>query len=272
MNDAMPPDYATMTERQQATWSTGDFHVISRGIAGISEALCEAVDPRPGERVLDIACGSGNTALSVSRRHCEVAGVDYVPSLIERAAKRAEAEGAAIDFRVADAQALPFRDASFDVVVSVFGLMFAPDQERTAHELLRVTRPGGRIGLANWMPESFGKDFFGVHAKYNPPPEGAASPLRWGSEERLQELLGAGTSAIRNARCRHRTYLRSTDHALEIFSRYFGPTCTALKRIDPEKREDLLNDLRAVFDSYNVADDGTLVLETPYRQTIAIRC
>lgn len=271
MNDAPTPDYGAITGRQKATWSTGDFHVISRGIVGISEALCEAVDPRPNERVLDIACGSGNTALAASRRNCEVTGIDYVPALIERAEMRAEAEGAEIGFHVADAQSLPFPDASFDVVVSVFGVMFAPDQEKAASELLRVTRPGGRIGLANWMPESFGKDFFGTHAKHNPPPPGAPSPLRWGSDEGLQALLGEGTSEIRSARKTHCSYSRSTDKAVEAFGTYFGPTRAALEAIGPERGKSLLDELRNVFEKYNVSDDETLVMETPYLETVAIR-
>lgn len=269
MIDATTLDYGAITGRQQATWSAGDFHVISRGIVGISESLCEAVDPRPNERVLDIACGSGNTALSVSRRNCEVTGIDYVSALIERARRRAEAEGAEIDFRVADAQDLPFPDASFDVAVSVFGIMFAPDQEKAARELLRVTRPGGRIGLANWMPESFGKDFFGTHARHNPPPPGMASPLRWGSEEGLQALLGEGTSEIRSTRKKHHAYSRSINQAVEAFSTYFGPTRTALDLIGPERGQDLLDDLRGVFEKYNVSGDETLVMEMSYLETVA---
>ncbi|UUP16410.1 class I SAM-dependent methyltransferase [Nitratireductor thuwali] len=269
MNDAHTLDYKDITARQKATWSTGDFHVVSRGIVGISEALCETVDPRPRERVLDIACGSGNTALAASRRYCEVTGIDYVPALIERARTRAEAEGAKIDFQVADAQDLPFPDGHFDVVVSVFGVMFAPDQEKAASELLRVTRPGGRIGLANWMPESFSKDFFGAHAKHNPPPPGAASPLRWGSDEGLEALLGAGADEIRGTRKTHRAYMRSIDHALEIFSTYFGPTRRALDAIGPEKGKELLGDLREVFERYDVSDDDTLVLEMPYLEVTA---
>lgn len=150
----MATDYEAVTERQQATWATGDFNVISRLIMPMSEALVRAVDPHAGQRVLDVACGSGNAALIAGRRFCEVTGIDYVPALIERARMRAAAEGIDIDFRVGDAQALSFPDASFDVVLSTFGVMFAPDQEQAAGELLRVCRPGGRIGLASWMPEA----------------------------------------------------------------------------------------------------------------------
>src|SRR5688572_26092468 len=140
-------DYAAVTQRLQATWATGDFHEIARQIVPVSEALVQRVDPRPGQRVLDVACGSGNAALVAARRYCEVTGIDYVPALVERAMARAAAEGVRADFRVVDAQALPFPDASFDVVLSVFGVMFAPDQEKAAKELLRVCRRGGTIGL-----------------------------------------------------------------------------------------------------------------------------
>jgi len=166
------PDYAHITEHQQKTWATGDFSEVARQVVSVSEDLCRAVDPHAGERVLDVACGSGNTALAVARRYCQVSGIDYVPALIERAKVRAGAEGTSIDFRVADAQALPFGEAAFDAVVSVFGVMFAPDQKKAASELIRVCRPGGRIGLACWMPEGIGGAFFGVHGRYLLPPLG----------------------------------------------------------------------------------------------------
>lgn len=271
MTSNAQPDYATITERQQATWATGNFHEISRQIVPISEALCVAVDPRPGEAVLDVACGRGNTALAAARRYCDVTGIDYVPALIDRASRRALAENVAIDFRVADAQALPFPDASFDVVVSVFGVMFAPDQELAASELLRVCRPGGRIALANWMPEHFGGDFFGAHVRYVPPPEGTKPPLRWGTAEGLEELLGAGTHSITSKPLTNRVYLPSVDHAVQTFSRYFGPTRRALDMLDDEAQERLKEDLAAVFRRYDVAGDGLLTLEQQYLQTIAIR-
>lgn len=271
MKDDVHIDYRALTGRQQATWATGDFHEISRQIVPVSEALCQAVDPRPGERVLDIACGSGNTALIAARRYCEVAGIDYVPALIDRARRRAAAGGLAIDFQVADAQALPFEDASFDVAVSVFGVMFAPDQEKAASELLRVCKPGGRIALASWMPEQFGKDFFGLHARFMPPPPGIRPPQRWGTEAGLSELLGAGTTSITSERRGNRVYHPSIDHAVETFTTYFGPSGRALQSLDTSARADFKREMGELFHRYNEANDGTLVFETRYLQTLARR-
>lgn len=264
-------DFRGLTERQQATWATGDFNEIGRGIAGVSEDIVRAVDPSPSERVLDVACGSGNTALVAARRFGTVAGIDFVPALVDRARRRAEADGLDIDFQVADAQALPFPDASFDVVVSVFGVIFAPDQEQAASELLRVCRPGGRIALACWMPEDFGRDFFGLHARHVPPPPGAPSPLRWGTDEGLAALLGAGTWSIESAQRTNLTHMRSIEHAVETFARWFGPTARTLQALDEAGRKALLDDLAALIGRYNVARDGTVAMKQRYLQAIAVR-
>jgi SAM-dependent methyltransferase len=264
-------DYGTVTERQQAMWSTGDFHAIARQTMAAAELAVRAADPHAGQSVLDVACGSGNAALVAARRYCEVAGLDYVPSLIERARIRAQAEALEIDFRVADAQSLPFPDASFDVVVSVFGVMFAPDQERAASELLRVCRPGGRIALASWMPERFGGDFFGAHARYVPPPPGLKPPVRWGTEAGLEELLGSGVRSISSRRQSTFAYYPSVDYAIELFRRYFGPTSKAFSTVEPERHQALRNDLASVFERYNRAGDGTAAVETEFLQAIAIR-
>ena len=185
---------AELTARMQQTWAAGDFNRVALGITEASQALVSAVDVRPGERVLDVACGSGNAALAAAHRHAEVVGLDYVPALIERARKRAEAEGSTVDFRVGDAQALPFEDHAFDVVLSVFGVIFAPDQERAMAELLRVTRPGGRIALATWMPEGMGGETFRAMSRHVPPPPGARPVVRWGSEAGLREISGGAVT------------------------------------------------------------------------------
>jgi ubiquinone/menaquinone biosynthesis C-methylase UbiE len=265
------PDYRLVTERQQATWATGDFNELARQVMSISEDLCRAIDPHAGERVLDVACGSGNAALAAARRYCQVSAIDFVPALIERAKARALAEGTNIDFRVADAQGLPFDDASFDVVLSVFGVMFAPDQEKAASELLRVCRPGGRIGLASWMPEGVGGDFFGAHARYVPPPPGLKPGVRWGTDAGLAELLGAGTRSIKTERRTSFQYYYSIEHGLSVFRTYFGPTNRAFQMIDAQSQERLRKDLEDVFARYNRATDGTVVLESQYLQAIAIR-
>lgn len=264
-------NYQAITERQQATWATGDFNVISRLTMPMSEALVGAVDPHAGQRVLDIACGTGNAALVAGRRYCEVTGIDYVPELIERARIRADAEGMDIDFHVGDAQELPFPDASFDVVLSAIGVMFAPDQERAAGEILRVCRPGGRIGMASWMPEAFGGDFFAAHAQYVPPPPGVRPPTRWGTESGLDELLGGGTSSIQSERRTFFAYFHSPAHAVEVHRSFFGPTMRAFEMVDAEAHECLWQDIENVFRRYNRATDGTAAVEYQYLQTVATR-
>jgi SAM-dependent methyltransferase len=236
-----------VTETQRVMWAGGDFHQIACQNVVMAEAVCEAADPHPGERVLDVACGSGTAALVAARRYCEVTGVDYVPELIERARLRATADALDVEFRVGDAQALPFADATFDVVLSVYGVQFAPDQERAANELLRVCRPGARIGLASPMPAGWSGDFFATHGRYVPPPPGVAPPLRWGTEDGVAELLGAGTRSIENQPRPALQYYRSIDHAVEVFSTYFGPTIRAFDAIDPDAHEQLRADLESVF-------------------------
>jgi ubiquinone/menaquinone biosynthesis C-methylase UbiE len=264
-------DYDTITERQQATWATGDFNVFARQTMSLSETLCRTVNPRPGQRVLDLACGSGNSALVAARRYCEVTGIDYVPELIERAEMRAAAEGVNINFRVGDAQNLPFPDASFDVLLSVFGIMFAPNQERTASELLRVCRPGGTIGLVSHMPEGWGGDFFTVHAKYVPPPPGILPPLRWGTDAGLNELLSEGADTITSERRTFFSYFLSLDHAMELFLNYFGPTSRAFQMLDVSAQDSFQKELKAIFKRHNRATDGSLVVESPYLLTVATR-
>jgi len=264
-------DYGALTERGRAVWSSGDFNEIARQTLAVAEDLCRAADPRPGQRVLDVACGSGNLALVAARRYCAVAGVDIAANLVERAETRAAAEGLAVDFRVGDAQALPYADASFDLVFSVFGVMFAPDQERAARELLRVCRPGGTIALASWMPEAFGGDFFGAHAAHAPPPPGAASPLRWGTEAGLSELFGRGVASIESRRQSSFAYYRSLDHALDLFLHYFGPTIRAASVVGEAGGWALRRDLALVFERYDRARDGTAVIETEYLRSIAVR-
>ncbi len=264
-------DYGGITERQRGVWSCGDFNVIALPSMAAAEALCQSVDPRPGMRVLDVACGSGNAALIVARRFCDVAGIDYVPSLIERARQRATAEGSVIDFQVADAQRLPFEDASFDLVLSVFGVMFAPDQERAAAELLRVCRPGGRIALASWMPEGYGGDFFRTTAAFTPPPAGLKPGVRWGTEQGLRELLGQGIRSLELTTRVFNQYYRSVDHAVDVFATYFGPVVRACEAAGEARHGEVRQAYGEVFGRYNRATDGTLVLECQYMQAVAVR-
>lgn len=266
--DTNSVDFRAITDRQQKVWATGDFHELARQTMAASEKLCEALDPHAGQRVLDVACGSGNAALVAARRYCEVTGLDYVPALIERAKVRAAAEGVEIDFHVGDAQALPFPAASFDVVLSVFGVMFAPDQEQTARELMRVCRPGGTIGLSCWMPEGFGGALFKTQARYVPPPAGLKPPVRWGTDAGLAELFGDGVHVKSSGPTTTLQYFRSVDHAVDVFRTYFGPANKAFQTLDAGAAENLRRDMAETFTRFNRATDGTLVLEATYLQAI----
>ena len=237
-----------------------------------AEDLVEALEIVPDERVLDVACGSGNAAIAAARRAWgNTVGADFVPALLERGRERAAAERLDVEFVEADAQDLPFEDASFDVVISIFGAMFAPDQEKTAAELLRVVRPGGRIGMGNWVPDGGVGKMFMTIAKHAPPPPGVLSPLLWGTEERLRELFGDQVSELRIERRRSRQTFRSVDHFLEFFRTYFGPTKMAFERVGPEGEEALEADLRAYLAEANTAGDRALVLEPEYLQVVAVR-
>ncbi len=269
--EVAPIAYEAVTRTQQATWSEGDFHEIARQNVVMAEALCTALDPHSGQRVLDVACGSGTAALVVARRYCDVTGIDYVQELIDRARRRSQAEGYSVDFRVGDAQELPFPDATFDAVVSVYGVQFAPDQEQAARELLRVCRPGGRIGLASPTAEGWSGDWFATHARYAPPPPGLQSPLRWGSDEGVTELLSAGARSIESRTCRAFQYYRSVSHAVGVFTTYFGPTLRALALLDDDAQQQFRHDLETVFTRYNRATDGTAVIENTYLRTIVTR-
>jgi ubiquinone/menaquinone biosynthesis C-methylase UbiE len=259
-----------LTARMQQTWAAGDFNRVALGITEASQALVRAVDVRPGERVLDVACGSGNAALAASHRHAEVVGLDYVPALIERARKRAEAEGSTVDFRVGDAQALPFEDHAFDVVLSVFGVIFAPDQEGAMAELLRVTRPGGRIALATWMPEGMGGETFRAMSRHVPPPAGAKPVVRWGTEEGLREISGGAVTFQLTPRTFHQ-YYRSVDHMLDTFFQYFGPAVRAREAVGDAGYPALRRDLAEVFSRLNRATDFTAQVASDYLVVIATK-
>lgn len=262
---ANPPiDYQSITNNQRQTWSQGDFHEIARLNIVMAEAICDVGDLRAGERVLDVACGSGPAALVAARRYCEVTGIDFVPTLLERARMRASAEGFDVDFLEADAQDLPFEADSFDAVLSVYGVQFAPDQQRAARELVRVTRPGGRIILASPAPHGWSGDFFAVHARYNPPPPGLDSPLRWGTEDGLAHLFGPAAAEVVSEPRPAFQYWHSTDHAVDVFSGSFGPTIRAAEDLDDDGRRTLRRDLEQVFQRYNRATDGTAIVENTY--------
>src|SRR6185503_8857345 len=228
------PDLAAIKTRQQATWSSGDYHMIGTQIQIVSELLVEALDVHSTERVLDVATGSGNAALAAARRGCTVVGIDYVPGLLDRARRRRDAEGLDAQFIEGDAEALSFADGQFDVVSSVFGAMFAPDQEQTASELARVTRSGGRIGIASWTPEGFIGQYFKANAQHVPPPAGIRSPLQWGTTERLGELVGDVATEIRIERRFYAFRARSPQAWIEDFRRWYGPTLKSFEAVGAE--------------------------------------
>jgi ubiquinone/menaquinone biosynthesis C-methylase UbiE len=270
MSDA-GPDLRAVTQVQQKVWSEGDFARIGALAQIVGERLCESVAVLPGERVLDVACGAGNAALAAARRFGDVVGMDYVPALLERGRQRAAADGLEIEFVEGDAQALPFEDASFEVVLSTFGAMFAPDQRKTAEELLRVSTPGGRIGMANWTPEGLvGGGVFAVIAKHAPPPPGLDPPPLWGTEVRLRELFGDGISDLRVQRRTFEFCWRSPEHWLEFFRTYFGPMKMAFERAGddaPALEADLLELMR----SHNQAGEKALVAPAEYLEVVATR-
>jgi ubiquinone/menaquinone biosynthesis C-methylase UbiE len=269
----MPPpiDLAAVKAKQQATWSSGDYSVVGTTLQITGEALCEAVDLRSGERVLDVACGNGNAALAAARRFARVTGVDYVPALLARAGSRATADGLPIELREGDAEALPFPDGAFDVVLSTFGVMFAPDQERAARELVRVCRHGGRIGLASWTPDGFIGQVFRVLGGHVPPPPGLRGPSQWGTEVRLAELFAGEAREVRTVRKEFTFRYRSPSHWVEVFRTWYGPIHRAFGSLAPDAQGALATDLEALIDRLNVARDGTMVVPSPYLESVIVR-
>ena len=264
------PDLKALKIRQQAAWSSGDYALIGTTLQIVGEELCEALDIRAGQQVLDIAAGNGNASLAAARRWCDVVGIDYVPALLERARERAAAERLDIEFREADAEALPFPDGSFDAVVSTFGVMFSPDQDRAAAEMARVCKRGGKIGLANWTPEGFIGQVFKTIGRHVPPAPGAKSPALWGTQARIDELFGSRAtvdSSKRNFVFRY----RSPDHWLEVFRTYYGPVLKTFGALQPDAQVALRRDLMALIERFNRSGDGTMVVPSEYLEIVITR-
>jgi SAM-dependent methyltransferase len=263
------PDYTAIKQRQQATWASGDYAVIGTTLQIVGENLAEAVALRAGEHVLDVAAGNGNATLAAARRFAHVTSTDYVGALLDKARARAQAEGLPVTFRVADAEALPFDDASFDVVLSTFGVMFAPDHATAARELLRVTRAGGRIGLANWTPDSFIGRLFKVIGSHVAPPAGVKSPALWGSEAHLQSLFGDARIDLTR---RHFVFrARSAAHWLQMFRDYYGPTHKAFGALDAAGQQALERDITALLDGFNTDGARSLVVPSEYAEVIVTK-
>jgi ubiquinone/menaquinone biosynthesis C-methylase UbiE len=263
--------WSTVKQRQQATWASGDYAVIGTTLQIVGESLAEAADIRGGERVIDIAAGNGNATLAAARRFAEVTSTDYVLQLLECGAARARAEGHAIDFRVADAEALPFADASFDVALSTFGVMFTADHRAAAAEMLRVVRPGGRIALASWTPTSFVGELLRTVTRHVPPPAGAASPLPWGTESYLVDLFGPAAADIRCARREYVFRYKSPAHWLQIFRDYYGPTYRAFATLDAEGQAALAAEILALLTRLNRGGATSLVIQSEYLEAVIVR-
>jgi SAM-dependent methyltransferase len=272
-NESIPaaPDYAAVKQRQQATWASGDFAIIGVTLQIVGEALAEAADIRSGERVLDVAAGNGNATLAAARRFAAVTSTDYVPALLDKGRARAAAEGLQVDFRVADAEDLPFKDGSFDAVLSTFGAMFTPDHTRPAREMLRVVRSGGRIGLANWTPDGFIGQLFKVIGAYIPAPAGLKSPALWGTEPHLVELFGAGAAKIQASRRNFNFRYRSAAHWIQIFRDFYGPTHKAFAALDPARQDALAKDITTLLNRYNTAGPASLVVPGEYLEVVITR-
>jgi ubiquinone/menaquinone biosynthesis C-methylase UbiE len=267
----LQPDLAAIKQRQQGAWSSGDYAVVGTTLQIVGEQLCEALDLRPGSKVLDVAAGNGNVTLAAARRWCEVTSTDYVPALLERGRERAAAERLTVTFREADAEALPFGDASFDVVVSTFGVMFTADQDKAAAELLRVCKPHGKIGLANWTPQGFIGQLFKTLGKHLPPPAGLKSPALWGTRACLDEMFGAQALEIVAEPRMFVFRYRSPEHWLEVFRTFYGPMFKAFATLDAEGQAGLTRDLLALAGEFNRASDGAMSVHSEYLEGVIVK-
>jgi len=265
------PDFSAIKAKQQATWASGDFAVIGTTLQIVGESLAEAVDVRANDRVLDVAAGNGNATLAAARRFAKVTSTDYVPALLEKGALRADAEGLQVAFQVADAEDLPFADASFDVALSTFGVMFTPDHSRPAREMLRVVRAGGRIGLANWTPEGFIGQLFRIVGAYVPPPAGLRSPALWGTEPHIVELFGPRAADIRCARRTFNFRYASSAHWIQVFREFYGPTHKAFAALDTPKQAALERDIADLLERSNVAGASSLVVPGEYLEVVIVK-
>lgn len=263
------PDFRAIKQRQQATWAAGNYAVVGTTLQIVGEMLTEAVDLMPGARVLDVAAGNGNATLAAARRWCDVTSTDYVPALLDLGQLRATAEGQAIDFRVADAEDLPFPDDSFDVVLSTFGVMFTPNQEKAAAEMLRVVRRGGRIGLANWTPEGFIGQLFRTIGQHVAPPAGVKSPALWGTDARLAELFPG--QRIQTMKRIFNFRYKSTAHWLDVFKTYYGPTNRAFAALDTAKQAALEADIIALMARFNRGGSNAMIAPSEYLEVVITR-
>ncbi len=271
MNETPTPDLAQVKQRQQQMWASGDFHAVATLIQPVADALCNAMDLQAGWRVLDVACGSGKAAIAAARCGCDVVGIDYVPALLDRGRRRAEAEGVAVELLEGDAEAIPFPDGSFDAVLSVYGAMFAPNHSQSAAELMRVCRPGGKIGLATWTPDGFIGEMLKVVAGHVPPVPGLASPLLWGTEQYLGELFGDGIDSLASTERTFTFRFRSAEAFVDYFRTYYGPTLKAFEAVGDAGADALFAALVGLVRRHAGTSDGPVSIPATWLETVAIR-
>jgi len=269
--DIATPDLSAIKVRQQATWASGDFAIIGVTLQIVGESLAEAADIRAHETVLDIAAGNGNATLAAARRFASVTSTDYVPALLEKGRARAAAEGLPVEFREADAEALPFADASFDVAMSTFGVMFTPDHALAAQEMLRVVRAGGRIAMANWTPEGFVGQLFKIVGKHLPPPAGLTPPSLWGTEAHLRQLFGSGAAITHAERKLFNFRYASAAHMIQIFRDFYGPVHKAFAALGPDASRALEQDMTLLLEQHNTAGPHSLVVPGEYLELVLTR-
>ncbi len=264
-------DLAAVKTKQQAAWSSGDYAIVGATLQIIGEDLCEAMDLRSGQKVLDVAAGNGNVTLAAARRWCDVTSTDYVPALLAKGRERAEAEGWAIDFKEADAEALPFANESFDAIVSTLGVMFTANHDKAAAEMLRVCKRGGKIGMANWTPDGFVGQLFKTIGKHMPPPPGVKSPALWGTQAHLAHLFEAKAASLQIASKEFTFRYRSAQHWIDVFRNYYGPVHKTFGALPPAGQAALASDLLALIERFNRAKDGTMVVPSEYLEVVITR-
>ena len=265
------PDYLAIKSKQNAAWASGDYSRIGVTLQIVGESLAETMDLRPGASVLDVAAGNGNATLAFARRMCVVTSTDYVDTLLARGRARAEAEGLDVTYEIADAEQLPFNDSTFDGVVSTFGVMFAPNQDKAASELLRVCRANGKIGLANWTPTGFIGDVFKTLGKHVAPPAGISSPARWGTEAWIAQTFGPHARAVAVERKAFVFRYTSPEQFVEIFRALYGPIHKAFLALDANAQGALARDLIETVDRFNTATDGSMRVPSDYAEVIVVK-
>ncbi len=268
---AAVPDLAAIKTRQQATWASGDYAVIGTTLSIVGESLCEAMDLRAGQAVLDVACGNGMATLAAARRFCKATGLDYVPSLLARAEERAKAERLDAAFVEGDAEALPFLDGMFDAALSTFGVMFTPDHRRAAQELARVVRRGGKIGLASWTPDGFVGQLFALVGRTMPPPPGLKSPPLWGTVSHCEELFAGAAASMRAQQREFAFRYQSAEHFIDTFRRFYGPTHKLYAALPEDRAATFTAELTELIGKFNRSGDATVVIPSKYLELVVTR-